>query len=345
MPKEEATPPPKPVSVTVTKPSQDARVGVGIKEKFGVPVINSIREDGLVANTDLKIGMQIYSINGAHCSGKESALAMLRVTEGTIKIDAGPLGLVTVSAIKPTMETKVGIHLTRHKGSSDIIIDAISQTGLMAASDLKEGMILLKINDKDVTGMTLKDVLALIHETEGTIKVEAYENLALTALKQHRPPPGLNAGGEWGTTTYIGPMTGAFAFAAIPTIIGWAIILLFCPMDKLDVYKINGNLYTPNGDFFKTASSKNFFQQKKEHCTKPPKPGGRWGTTTYIGPMTCALAIVSVITVIGWFLVLLFCPLDERDVYRRNGNLYYVNGDFCKTATDKNFMIRESRHV
>lgn len=86
-------------------------------------------------------------------------------------------------------------------------------------------------------------------------------------------------------------------------------------------------------------------QIKSEHCTKLPKPGGHWGTTTYIGPQTVALAIVSVITVVGWIIVLLFCPLDERDVYRRDGNLYHVNGDYCKTASSHNFLIRHSRHV
>ena len=80
----------------------------------------------------------------------------------------------------------------------------------------------------------------------------------------HPDPPG-RSGGAWGTTTYVGPLTYALALASVPSLIGWIIILLFLPLDQRDVYKVGGSLYTPDGEFYKTASEHNFEVRKSEH--------------------------------------------------------------------------------
>lgn len=78
--------------------------------------------------------------------------------------------------------------------------------------------------------------------------------------------------------------------------------------------------FSPTGEFFKNATTHNFEVRKSEHITE--KVNGVWGTTTYIGPLTWSLAILSIFTVIGPILLLLFFPLDERDIYFDKGNLY-----------------------
>jgi hypothetical protein len=75
-----------------------------------------------------------------------------------------------------------------------------------------------------------------------------------------------------------------------------------------------------------------------------PPTGSRtddqWGTTTFVGPLTWAVAIASIPTIIGWFIILLFFPLDQRDVYNIDGKLYTLDGVFYKPATDHNFEVR-----
>ena len=75
------------------------------------------------------------------------------------------------------------------------------------------------------------------------------------------------------------------------------------------------------------------------------KVDGMWGTTTYVGPLTWSCAIIGLWTIIGACLILLFFPMDERDVYYSNGKLYTPNGYFYKSATNKNFKLRKSQHL
>jgi len=163
------------------------------------------------------------------------------------------------------------------------------------------------------------------------------------------PPPGLSDSGVWGTTTYVGPKTWAFAIAAIPTVFSPFIILLFCPLDQTDVYKLDDKLYTPDGKSYKAASSHNFAIAKSEHVTTGTPPGcstcGSWGTTQHVGSLTWSAALVALPTIIGTILILLFMPLDKDDVYKDDNFLYLADGTKYKAASDKNFDIRRSAHV
>lgn len=96
-------------------------------------------------------------------------------------------------------------------------------------------------------------------------------------------------------------------------------------------------------EFYKSATRRNFEIRKSEHVTE--KVDGIWGTTTYVGPLTWSCAIVAAPTIIGFFLILLFFPMDERDVYYSNGRLYTADGYFYKSATEKNFQLTKSQHL
>lgn len=337
---------PKLVTVTISKPSRDALVGLGVVDRPGnygqtVPVINSIKEGSLCAGTALEEGMHLYRINGVTCKGKDDATAMMKVSEGSIVIVAGPPGLVWATVVKPTKETKVGLHMERYKTSHKVVVGSVK--GLFAATPLKEGMTILQINENDISTMAMNEVLDLVSESEGKLTILAQAPLDISKTPMGHPPPEGLAGGEWGTTSFVGPITAALTVAAIPTVIGWLIILLFLPSDRTDVYKVNGKLYTPNGHFYKNASSRNFEIRKAEHVTEPIK--GIWGTTTYVGPLTFSLAILAAPTIIGAILILLFLPLDERDIYFNEGKLYTADGFFYKSATNKNFKLRKSAHL
>jgi hypothetical protein len=157
----------------------------------------------------------------------------------------------------------------------------------------------------------------------------------------------LGKDGEWGTMTYIGPLTWSVAIVSCFSIIGPIIILLFMPLDREEVYRLDGKLYLPNGQYYKAATVHNFDIKKSEHTDgSPPRmSGGEWGTTTYIGPFTWSMATASFLTVIGWIPILLFCPLDQEEVYRVDGKLYTPSGEYFKAATEHNYIKRNSKHV
>ena len=351
------TPPPRLVSVTVHKNSADAVVGVGLVDKFGMTIINSIKPGGLCYNSSpaLQVGMRVYSINGLPVNGgRDAAVGMLKVAVGDLTIVAGPPGLVQVHVTKPSPNSKVGLRFKHgdraiHK-QGDIVVAGVSD--LFAATDIKVGMAVVSINGVECEGKHLDDVVDIIAKSDKTVSVLAYDKEQLNPKKLlpgDKTPPGLATTGQWGSTTYVGPITIGLAFPAIFTVVGWIFILLLCPCDRIDVYALNGKLYLPNGEFYKSQSDRNFEIRKSEHLQQPLslKKGntGHWGTTSYIGPLSAAIAIVSIPTIIGPLICLLFFPMDQRDVYCCNGALYKPNGDFYKSATELNFTITQSKHV
>lgn len=160
-------------------------------------------------------------------------------------------------------------------------------------------------------------------------------------------PNGLSDG-IWGTTTYVGPRTLSLFICALPTVIGAIIILMFFPVDRSEVYNVDGRLYLPNGTVYKNATSSNFYIRKSEH-TLDGAPhglsGGEWGTTTYVGPLCISLFICALPSIVGAILILMFLPLDSEEVYKTDGNLYLADGTMYKAATGLNFYQKNSKHI
>jgi hypothetical protein len=205
MPTIQMPPMPNLVTVTVTKSTREAMAGLGVVDKPGsygktVPVISSIKEGSLCAGTPLAVGMHLYSINGVPCKGRDDATAMMKVSEGSITIKAGPPGLVWATVAKPSVDAKVGLHMERHKSSQKIVVTSVK--GLFATTELKDGMTILQINDVDVSTKPMSEVLAMVSEAEGKISIlaQAPQDLTMVKFMSHPPPEGL-ADGVWGTTT------------------------------------------------------------------------------------------------------------------------------------------------
>ena len=136
---------PKLVTVTISKPSRDALVGLGVVDKPGpygktVPVINTIKEGSLCSGTALEEGMHLYRVNGVAAKGKDDATAMFKVSEGSIVITPG---LVWATVVKPSADTKVGLHMERYKSGQKIVVGSVK--GLFAQTPLKEGMTILQV--------------------------------------------------------------------------------------------------------------------------------------------------------------------------------------------------------
>lgn len=72
----------------------------------------------------------------------------------------------------------------------------------------------------------------------------------------HIPPPGVEAGGVWGTVKFRGPntMSSCVVFSVIGCILvafPVGVLALACKCDRKEVYLKNGRLYRPDGSLFK----------------------------------------------------------------------------------------------
>ena len=185
------------ITVHVTKPSRVSRLGVDLKNASGGGVyVNTIRDDSIFVATELQAGMIIESINGISCASLASSEAanILRQVEGEIFMDvrstpiaipsAPPLmavSSITVTAIKPTRQTKVGIGFKNHNnhgssgGGGQVYINSVKQDGIFTSTLLQQGMIIDSINGVDCSRLTSAEAANLLREAEGEISVVAHE--------------------------------------------------------------------------------------------------------------------------------------------------------------------------
>ena len=78
------------VTVDVDKPLKDSKLGIDLKHehKSGVVTVGKISRDGLFADTELKEGMKIETINGRHFESFQQLVNFLKATTGHITIYA-----------------------------------------------------------------------------------------------------------------------------------------------------------------------------------------------------------------------------------------------------------------
>mmetsp|Transcript_13865 Transcript_13865/g.19708 ORF Transcript_13865/g.19708 Transcript_13865/m.19708 type:complete len:136 (+) Transcript_13865:509-916(+) len=79
------------VVATVYKVTKDMKVGIGIKAPNGTLAISSIHPGSLFAMSDLRVGMELQSINNQSMSGKtvQEAANLIKDAVGEIIIVAG----------------------------------------------------------------------------------------------------------------------------------------------------------------------------------------------------------------------------------------------------------------
>ena len=106
------------VVATANKATKDMTVGIGIKASNGTPAISSIHPGSLFATSDLRVGMDLQSINNQPMSGKtaQEAANLIKDAVGEIIIVAGwnlsvfsPLTTAPIASAPPaeTEETEL----------------------------------------------------------------------------------------------------------------------------------------------------------------------------------------------------------------------------------------------
>ena len=87
------------VTVKVTKPTKESRLGIGITNQEFLKV-TSIAEDGLLVNTDLKLGMKVETINGQAVTTAKEAIGLLKDAENQVTIEAANVKCAPQASVK-----------------------------------------------------------------------------------------------------------------------------------------------------------------------------------------------------------------------------------------------------
>lgn len=143
------------ISATIMKRSVGDQLGMAIREGDGPGqlVISSLRGEGVLQNSPLRVGDTILSINGKNCTDmtQDTAATYLRQAEGTLTIVAHNSGanrspnLIETMVEKPTPESTVGIGIGRNT-RGNLEVSKVIASGLFAHSLLNVGDRVIAVN-------------------------------------------------------------------------------------------------------------------------------------------------------------------------------------------------------
>ena len=161
---------------TVQKESQASKVGIVLtqKKKTAPLLIKTIREEGLLAATNLKPGMWVLSVNGESVYGKSAkqVATILKEAEGEVSVTAVDGDATTIS--KPSKDASVGISLKKNMATGAIYISKITEEGLFQShSEALEGKVVVAVNG--VAATTTKEAITIIKEAESQITLVTRE--------------------------------------------------------------------------------------------------------------------------------------------------------------------------
>ena len=250
-----------PVVTAVVNKDQGEKSGLTVGKKNGKVVIVSITDGGLISKTDLRVGMEINTINNMEVNEVSTAEIgkLLLGTQGTMIILArqptlAPGTLVTAVMTKKDPSESVGIGLG--VTNEQVVITSIKSESMAYHTDLQAGMQLKSINNVACNNQTAPEVAGLLASATTTVTVLAQvprttvtSSVGRTAAGARPPPHGLPEGGQWVNRSYVGNATlmwlvlGCFCFGIFGP------LALCCPCDERKVYLIDGKVYTADGEF------------------------------------------------------------------------------------------------
>jgi len=243
---------------TAFKESKDSTVGIGFWQAKPDDPITISKNTGLFANTDIKVGMEVDSINGTTIDGytRAKAISFIKEAEGELTVvgkavKGGGVGI----AIKESKDQRAGITLKQDNPADPVTISGLREDGLFAKTDLKVGMQVMSINNVPAEGMTKSQAIQMIKSAEGKVVVVGAPATSkpkpagsgAVAPSGVVPPPGVGEGGQWGKNKYVGEQTqmlmcvGCLCFG-LP-----GLCVYCCAQDERDAYKLGNALYDASG--------------------------------------------------------------------------------------------------
>jgi C-terminal processing protease CtpA/Prc len=144
--------------VSAIKPEPTSKLGFTYKYIGNKIVVASVKDDGIFADTELKKGQEIVSINSKRVAGlnKDQFRGLLQsLPQGKIIIsvkDIIEFSIMKIETTKPTADSKLGF---MYKVLDDgIVVANVNDSGIFANTALTKGMEIVSINGKNVQKMT-----------------------------------------------------------------------------------------------------------------------------------------------------------------------------------------------
>lgn len=142
---------PEPTVVIAIKPTRNTALGISLIGNNGNVSITNIAPDGTFAGTDLKVGMEVESVNSTKCSTAAHAVALMREAEEHVLIVARDVVTLVVTKpskrLEPSKNSKLGM-VVRCSNGGRLTVASIDPGGPFAETELEAGMVILTVNGK-----------------------------------------------------------------------------------------------------------------------------------------------------------------------------------------------------
>lgn len=252
------------LTVTASKPSPDAKVGIVFathtENGKQIIVVKSISETSIFADSALQAGFQIIKVNDVAVTDLtlQEAIELVKMAKERVQIIAreryGATATATISKVSNDMKT--GVILGKEAGGCTTFIKEFNNTSpFMGKLPVGPNYEVTAINGENVKGKAPQEVVAVIASVpKGDLTIEMARVVVTASTKKPTlslynlpTPPGAPAGGQWGHVKYAGSKTGAFACLGCLCFGIPGLLVLACPTDEKDVYRVNGKLYEADG--------------------------------------------------------------------------------------------------
>jgi predicted metalloprotease with PDZ domain len=180
------------VVASAVKESKEARLGIKCKLRgANRVVISTIVDDGLFADSDLRVGQTVISINGEPCpaSAKEAT--------DHIKAAVGEVTIVAANTVATVQKSEKGckVGISFGKAEDCVVICKIEDDSLFAGSSLRLGQKVVSINGQECPEST-QDAIALVKDCEGSLTILAVDTVKAYVSKPIKDTPKTEAAEE-----------------------------------------------------------------------------------------------------------------------------------------------------
>jgi len=256
------------ITATVFKETKNVTTGLQFMETNSKLVAYSIIDGGLFSSTDLRVGMEILSINDESMEGKSVMYASTKVVslQGEVRIKAQQPTTSIPTAV-PSSVTAVTATITNDdaernqatlqpvvtaaliSGSDDFVdspnvesFEQLAQPLVNSAEVLPSANVVLQAPSEIQTA-------ELVGELPAPQQIQGLLRQVLEPPQEHPPPPGVPDGGVWGSSTYYGPKTiclGVMGCAL--AFVGGIGCIPRSGCDVMRAYALNNMVYDENGN-------------------------------------------------------------------------------------------------
>ena len=203
---------PEQVTLTFTKSTADAKIGVRIAESQQIDTIlvEDVNPNGPLGAMNLSKGDVLLSVNGEACTSYDSTMHLLKTAVGEVVLEVRsttarmpsasrpgsrpsprPGNLVNITIMKPKADTKVGVRVAETRSGDGVLVAEVDPTG-PAASIVKKGDYIISINGEPCTSHAqtsalLKaasgEVVLAVRQAPGSVPSKAQGALTINLQK------------------------------------------------------------------------------------------------------------------------------------------------------------------